>query len=136
MISSFYPAGDKDDALMRQLDRANGFQYHVFMPLYFTLSQPGIVASMEYRVGTTSRVKKVATSRPKITTMDMDCHIWEPSLTQEILIVLKLKETPVTMGISPRMVVMAVSMTGRSRVAPAALMASWSSKPLCLNLFV
>ena len=109
---------------MHQLERSKGFQYQVFMLVYFDLSQPGALASMEYRVGTTSRVKKVATSRPKITTMDMDCHIWELSLTQEILIVLKLKETPVTMGISPRMVVMAVSMTGRSRVAPAALMAS------------
>jgi hypothetical protein len=36
-----------------------------------------------YRTGTTTRVRKVATSKPNMTTMAMDLHHWLDSLTHE-----------------------------------------------------
>ncbi len=77
-------------------------------------------------MGTTIKVRKVATIRPKITTTAIDRHHWLDSLTQDMVKVWKSNETPVTIGINPKIVVIAVSNTGLNRVAPAAITASRS----------
>ena len=68
--------------------------------------------------------------------MAMVCHHCVDSLTIDQLKVRKLKEIPVTIGMIPKIVVIAVNMTGRRRVAPAATMASTSSYPRSRNLLV
>ena len=45
-----------------------------------------MVARSEYRTGTTTRVKNVATTRPKMTTIAIFYHHWVDSLTKDILI--------------------------------------------------
>ena len=71
----------------------------------------------------------MATIRPQTTTTAMLRHHWLDSLTQAMLRLWKSKDTPVIIGTSPRMVVTAVSSTGRNRVAPALTTASSRGKP-------
>ena len=83
-----------------------------------------------------TRVRKVAITRPKATTTAMERHHWLDSLTQAMLRLWKSKETPVIIGTRPRMVVIAVRMTGRRRVAPPLTTASWRAKPRSRSLLV
>ena len=49
-----------------------------------TANLPLLSSIKTYRTGTTSRVRKVATIRPKMTTIAMELHHWLDSLTHEI----------------------------------------------------
>ena len=81
-------------------------------------------------------MRKVAKARPKITATPMVCHHWLLSPPPEKRSSRKSNSKPVESGISPKMVVTAVSNTGRNLVAPAAMTASRSSYPRSLSLFV
>ena len=110
-----------------KLDKAKtGLLYHAdrcFRRLY----------ASEHSTGTRINVSRVANPKPKITATAMGPHHWEDSPPISKAILRKSKLTPVAMGSSPRMVVTAVSMTGRNRVIPAISRASFDAIPLAMS---
>lgn len=82
---------------------------------------------IEYIVGTMTSVRMVANSRPKMTAMAIgpqNSAFWPPMRSLKLV---KSKLMPSAIGTRPRIVVIAVSMTGLKRVIPALTRASLTS---------
>ena len=84
---------------------------------------------IEYMVGTITSVSTVATASPKMTATAIGPQKAADSPPVMRVIFLKSKLTPVAIGMSPRMVVIAVKTTGRNRTSPALTRAERMSWP-------